>query len=134
MDSHKTNIVVALFLVISVVQVDSNAAGKKWYAGTWDSTLYLLDEHPKTVAIRMELLDKDTHIPVSNIHVSLEGEYFDRWISQDIAIAQESTWWGDIFVDPNKREPQLKEFKLEAVSDQDGIVAPENSCKEYEMQ
>ena len=122
MKSYKTILLCWMIYVVFLAHLYPDTANAQWYAGTWDSTIYLLREHPRTVAIRMELLDKDTHNPVSDVHVSLEGEYFERWISQDIAIAQEAPWWGDIFVDPNKREPQPKEFKLEAVSDQDGVV------------
>ena len=52
------------------------AVTDRWHAGTWDSRYNPLLDHPKTVAIRMELLDKDTHIPVSGVQVSLRGEYY----------------------------------------------------------
>jgi len=114
-------IAVAIFTAILMVRVESKAAGKTWYAGAWDSTFYPLAEHPKTIAIRMELIDKDTHTPVSDVNVTLKGQYYQTWISRDIAKAESKPWW-KIFVDPNKREPQSKEFKLEAVSDSNGVV------------
>lgn len=48
----------------------------QWYGGTWDSRYNPLLDHPWTVAIRMEMLDRDTHIPVSGVQVSLEGQYY----------------------------------------------------------
>ncbi len=93
----------------------------QWYGGTWDSRYNPLLDHPWTVAIRMEMLDRDTHIPVSGVQVSLEGQYYQMWINRDTAIAQDVPWW-NLFVDPNKREPQPREFRLNAVSGPDGVV------------
>lgn len=121
MSAHKANLTFVILFSMLWVCIASEAAEKPWYAGTWDSTLYLLAEHPKTIAIRMELLDKDTHIPISDVNVSLKGEYYQMWISQDIVTAESIPWW-NIFVDPNNREPQPKEFKLDAVSDSNGVV------------
>jgi formylglycine-generating enzyme required for sulfatase activity len=108
-----------LFLLTTISFAQNTSPS--WHAGTWDSSYYVLGDHPKTIAIRMELLDKDTHIPVKDVQVLLEGEYYQMWISQDIAIAQNVSWW-NLFVDPEKREPQPKEFKMDAVSDSKGVV------------
>ena len=120
MQAHRQTRTLLIGIAILSWTAPSIALGE-WYAGTWDSCYNPLLEHPRTVAIRMELLDKDTHIPVSDVQVSLEGEYYRMRISQDIATAKDVSWW-NLFVDPNKREPRPKEFKLEAVSGSDGVV------------
>jgi hypothetical protein len=112
----------SLMAVCLTVSLAADAAVMdRWHAGTWDSTAYSRAEHPKTVAIRMELLDKDTHIPISGVQVSLRGEYWQMWVSQDIVTAKDVPWW-NILVDPDKREPQPREFRLDAVSGPDGVV------------
>jgi len=121
MSALKLNLTFVILFSMLWVCIASEAVEKPWYAGTWDSTLYPLAEHPKTIAIRMELIDKDTHIPVSDVNVTLEGRYYQIWIRQDIAKAESKPWW-NIFVDPNNREPRPREFKLEAVSDSNGVV------------
>ena len=66
----------SLMAVCLTVSLAADAAVMdRWHAGTWDSTVYSRAEHPKTVVLRMELLDKDTHIPISGVQVSLRGEY-----------------------------------------------------------
>ena len=114
-------LLLALFLPGMCVCDAANDARTRWYAGAWDSTLYLRAEHPRTIAIRMELQDKDTRLPVRGVRVSLEGEYWETWISQKIIDARNYPGW-DILVDPDKREPQLREFRLDAVSGSDGMV------------
>lgn len=120
MQAHRQTRTLLIGIAILSWTAPSIALGE-WYAGTWDSRHNPLLEHPRTVAIRMELLDKDTHVPVSDVQVSLEGEYYQMRISQGIATAEDVSWW-DLLVDPNKREPRPKEFKLEAVSGSDGVV------------
>jgi formylglycine-generating enzyme required for sulfatase activity len=120
MQAHRQTRTLLIGIAILSWTAPSIALGE-WYAGTWDSCYNPPLEHPRTVAIRMELLDKDTHIPVRHVQVSLEGEYYQMRISPDIATATDVSWW-NLLVDPNKREPQAKEFKLEAVSGSDGVV------------
>jgi formylglycine-generating enzyme required for sulfatase activity len=95
--------------------------GSSWYAGTWDSTLYLNAEHPKTIAIRMELLDKETHLPIRDVNVSLKGESGEALVNQSISDAN-SFSVQDVFVGPEKKELQEGEFRLDAISDSKGIV------------
>ena len=120
MQAHRQTRTLLIGMAILSWTAPSIALGE-WYAGTWDSCYNPLLEHPRTIAIRMELLDKDTQVPVSDVQVSLEGEYYQMRISQDIATAKDVSWW-NLLVDPNKREPQPTEFKLEAVSGSDGVV------------
>ena len=54
------------------------SAGEAWYAGRWDSSLYNLSQHPHTVAIRVEIEDKDTGNPLSGVVVKLGGEFEER--------------------------------------------------------
>lgn len=112
-------IVASCFFPSPLASASSGSQG--WYAGTCDSNIYLDREHPRTVAIRMELLDKDTHLPLKGVDVSLEGEYWEAWTSQNIIDAQHNPT-ANLLVEPEKREPQRKEFRLEAVSDSRGIV------------
>jgi len=121
MSFKKTILAFGMLCLFFSRYAESKAAQAQWYVGTWDSHYGIVIDHPKTVAISMELLDRDTHIPVKGAQVSLYGEYYQMWISQDIVLAETTPWWS-IFVDPNKREPQPKEFRLDAVSDSDGVV------------
>ena len=40
-----------------------------WYAGTWDPTLYPDAQYPKTVAVKMRLLDKASKRPIKDAGV-----------------------------------------------------------------
>jgi len=82
----------------------------KWYAGTWDSTIYNRAERPRTVAIRIEFLDSGTRIPVSGVKLYFRGTYLEnkRYGSGDrVGIPY---------------EPQQREFELPATTSKDGVV------------
>ena len=114
-----------------VVGEPNTLEGSSWYAGTWDSTLYLNARHPKTIAIRMKLLDKDTVLPISEVNVSLKGEYPEARIGQSISDVYNYSDQ-DVLVDPEEQESQGREFRLDAVSDSMGIVVFSlNWQKEY---
>ncbi len=45
------------------------------WAGRWDSTIYNLMEHPRTVALRLECVDAETRLPITGVRVSVKGTY-----------------------------------------------------------
>ena len=50
MSALKVNLTFVILFSMLWVFIASEAAGKTWYAGAWDSTFYPLAEHPKTIA------------------------------------------------------------------------------------
>jgi len=81
-----------------------------WYSGKWNSNIYNRSEKPKTVAIRLELVDAETGMPISGARVYLRG----TWLEERIGTS------GDEAFLPY--QPQEREFALGAVSGRDGIV------------
>ena len=79
-----------------------------WHAGTWDSTINNLIDHPKTVALRIEVVDKETREPIPNAMISFEGEY---WIAPRTIRDPEG-----------EREAQEMEYKVTCQTDSDGIA------------
>lgn len=59
-------------------QRTTDPIGSSWYTGTWNSTINNLIDHPKTVCLRIEVVDKETRLPISNVQISFEGNY---WIA-----------------------------------------------------
>ena len=47
-----------------------------WRTGSWDSTINNLSEHPKTVVLRINVVDKETRLPIRDVQVSFAGEYW----------------------------------------------------------
>ncbi len=45
------------------------------YLGTWDSGIYNLMDHPRTVALRLEIRDADTDLPIPDAYVTFKGVY-----------------------------------------------------------
>jgi len=82
--------------------------GSKWFMGNWDSTINNLMEHPKTVALRIEVVDKETREPISNVDVSFEGEY---WVASRTSFDEEG-----------EREAQEMEYKVVCRTGSDGVV------------
>lgn len=78
------------------------------FAGKWDSTINNLMDHPKTVALRIEVIDKQTREPIPNANISFEGEY---WISPRTSMHPEG-----------EREAQEMEYKVTCQTDSDGIA------------
>lgn len=102
-----------------------------WYAGTWDSFLYLNIRYPRTVAIRLKLLDQETHQPIKNSRVSLRGEYMQTLTGLGVRNRIDMK----IFPDLRKVQPQRHKFALDTVSDSNGIVVFSlNWQKEYSWQ
>jgi hypothetical protein len=49
--------------------------GNSWYTGSWDSSINNLIDHPKTVALRIEVHDSNTRLPIKNAHVKFRGNF-----------------------------------------------------------
>jgi formylglycine-generating enzyme required for sulfatase activity len=102
-----------------------------WYAGTWDSLLYLKIRYPRTVAIRMKLLDQETHQPIKDVSVSIKGEYMQTLAGPGAQNQIDMR----IFPDLRKAGPQRRKFGLDAISDSNGVVVFSlNWQKEYTWQ
>ncbi len=86
------------FCVVGQMQL----LAQQWYAGTWDSSAYNRLEHPKTVAVRIEVRDVDTGLPVKGATVEVKGEY------------QEETIGPGHFDGTPRRAPQRREYRLAA--------------------
>lgn len=105
------NRLIAILLCICVCLTFHTAnASDGWYAGSWDSTIYNRSEKPKTVALRIEVMDSETGIAVSGAKVQLKG----GWLEERIGTA------GDEVGIPY--EPQDREFEMTASSARDGVA------------
>ena len=108
---NSTQINAFLSVLLTITGVSQAAdTGTRWYAGTWDSTIYNRAERPQTVGIRLEIVDSETRIPVEGVQVRLWGKYWEEWVGRS----------GDQVGIP--LEPQEKEFKLSAVTNEDGVA------------
>ena len=82
-------IVVSVFIFV-IISTNSLFAGEKKifpdnvsdvtsesqpYVGEWNSSINNLIEHPKTVGLRIEVLDSDTRLPIKNACVQFRGNY-----------------------------------------------------------
>ena len=67
---HKA--ILCVFIIILPIISQPQTARAQWYAGTWDSTIYNRAEKPRTVAMRFEIRDSDTDIPVPNVQITLQ--------------------------------------------------------------
>jgi len=97
-----------LLLVNIAFAVSPLKAGASWYSGTWDSTIYNRAEKPRTVAIRFEIRDSDTDIPVRDAQVTLEGKYLEEWVGRPVDRV-------------GPLEPQEKEFRITAKTNEEGV-------------
>ena len=79
-----------------------------WFCGHWNSTINSLDEHPKTIAVRVEVVDKVTGLPVQNCQVTFKGSYrTEQRSSRDLG---------------GPKPSQHKEFERTAITPSDGIA------------
>ena len=112
-----------LTILITLVIVGTTATAKsdQAYIGEWDSSINNLIEHPKTVALRIEVLDSETRIPIKNAQVLFKGTYLTE--------ARTSRH------PEGEQRAQEQEFKLVARTGMDGIVvAALGWGKEYPWQ
>jgi len=96
-------------LAINAIALCVFARGEEsTFAGKWDSTINNLMDHPRTVALRIEVVDKETREPIPNAKISFEGEY---WITPRTSRHPEG-----------EREAQEIEYKVTCQTDSDGIA------------
>ncbi|MCP4614326.1 MAG: hypothetical protein GY845_37040 [Planctomycetes bacterium] len=98
----------SLILCLAIVLCVFGQAEGSTFAGKWDFTINNLMEHPKTVALRIEVIDKETREPIPNAKISFEGEY---WIAPRTSMHPEG-----------EREAQEMEYKITCQTDSDGIA------------
>lgn len=63
-----------------------NSSAANWYAGSWDSKVYMPVYHPSTIALRIEVEDKDSRASLSNAEVRLEGKWEEKFTIINIAL------------------------------------------------
>ena len=89
-----------------------------WYAGQWDSNIYNLIDHPKTVALRVEVLDSETRLPLEDAQVLFKGTYMTK---------ERTSRHPD-----GEQRAQEQEFELATRTGKDGIaIAALGWRKEY---
>ena len=71
-------ICVVFTLLISGFALGTEEKELTWYAGTWDSSIYNRAEKPRTVALRMEVVDADSGVPLPGVLVTLKGGYLEE--------------------------------------------------------
>lgn len=76
--NKKTKSLIVCLAINAIALCAFARAEDSTFAGKWDSTINNLMEHPKTVALRIEVIDKETQEPIPNAKISFEGEY---WIA-----------------------------------------------------
>lgn len=84
-------------------------AGESWHSGVWNSSVGHLAEHPKTVAIRIEVVDAATGLPLENAIVTVHGSFTEEVIGPG----------SNSYSTP---PPQPRDFELEATTEGDGIA------------
>jgi len=85
------------------------------YVGQWDSSIYNLMDHPKTVCLRVEVLDSETRLPIANAQVSFKGVYMTEERTSRHPEGEQRT--------------QEEEYELITSTDKDGIVVAALSWK-----
>ncbi len=111
-----SSVVIILTVFCTYVQAKNSA-----YVGQWDSSIYNLIDHPKTVCLRIEVLDSETRLPIENATVSLKGVYMIE---------------GRTSRHPEgEQRAQEKEYELIAHTNKEGIaIAALTWGKEYPWQ
>jgi hypothetical protein len=92
------------FYCIMILTGDPNV--QSWYSGMWDSSIYSRSDKPKTVALRIKIVNSKTGMAVSGANVELSGIWLEEWIGEV----------GSSYV------PQEREFKMSATSGIEGVV------------
>jgi len=100
--------VAVLFFFVGGVVAEGQS--HSWYAGSWDSTIYNRAERPRTIGVRIDVVDAETRLPVRGAQVMFSGEYLERDLGRsgkEVGIP---------------RDPQRRTFALTAESGEDGVV------------
>ena len=84
------------------------AQAGNWFSGGWDSSSYNLIEKPRTVGLRIELIDRETGLPVNGARVLLRGYWLEEQVGPAAYVPGATT--------------QEREFEMSAVSGGDGVV------------
>ena len=106
---QKAILILGIFTIVLTINFQSQKARAQWYAGTWDSNIYNRAEKPRTVAMRFEIRDSDTDIPVRDAQVTLEGQYLEEWVGRPVDRV-------------GPLEPQEKEFRITAKTNEEGLT------------
>ena len=100
----------SLLLCLWPVLGAEKKARQGWFNGTWDSTIYNLTDHPRTVGVRIEIVDAETRLPVTNADVRLTGTYFAELIGRSGSDANVPS------------EPQKRKFQVSATTGKGGVT------------
>ena len=89
-----------LTLISAVAVADS--------VGQWDSTIYNMTEHPRTVALRIEVVDSDTRLPVDGAKILFKGQYnTESRTSRD---------------PEGEQDAEVREYELSTKTDDEGVA------------
>lgn len=102
------NKMIFIFFTIITIAFNSLAMAENFYTGQWDSNAYNLLDHPKTVALRVEVLDSETRLPLEDVQVLFKGT----------SMTEERT---SRHPDGEQRA-QEQEFELSTRTEKDGIA------------
>ncbi|RKY11418.1 MAG: hypothetical protein DRP65_04320 [Planctomycetota bacterium] len=107
-----------VFFIIIAIVLNNLAMAENSYIGRWDSSIYNLLDHPKTVALRVEILDSETRLPLENVQVLFKGTYMTE---------ERTSRHPD-----GEQKAQEQEFELATRTGKDGIaIAALGWQKEY---
>ena len=103
-----TNRMTPVFSVIIAIVLNGLAMADTSYTGRWDASIYNLLDHPKTVALRVEVLDSETRLPLEDVQVLFKGTYMT---------AERTSRHPD-----GEQKAQEQEFELATRTGKDGIA------------
>lgn len=97
-------------LLVLLAIAPAPVAGEGWFSGVWDSRLHLWStpKHPTTVALRVEVIDAETLIPVPGAELSLTGSH----LIEQLGRADDSSI----------PRVQVREFERTTRSSDDGVA------------
>lgn len=102
------NKMTGIFIIMIVIMFNSFAVAGNSYTGQWDSNIYNLLDHPKTVALRVEVLDSETRLPLEDALVFFKGTYMTE---------ERTSRHSD-----GEQRAQEKEFELSTRTGKDGVA------------
>ena len=83
-------------------------ANESSYVGVWDSSINNLLDHPKTIALRIQVLDSITRIPIRGARVFFKGNFVTEYRNSRHPSGEQKA--------------QMEEFEISAITGGDGIV------------